>query len=142
MNKKTWFFQITGWTCIAGSITLFALAGTDILLASESFNSPIYYVPAALLGISGVCLAICAYIYYKKKKQKKETINIFDILTKYSGQITPNEFSQESGLDPDESKQKLDDMHKNGICRLYVTESGLLIYHFPDFEFDGIVSKH
>lgn len=142
MNRKIWFFQIVGWVLITGSITLLSLAGTNIVLAGESFAQPVYYIPAALSGIAGAALSAHAFRIYKKHKVKKDNIDIFEILTKYSGQITPTEFSQESGLDQDESKHRLDDMYKNGICRLHVTESGVLIYHFPDFETEGIVTKH
>ncbi|MGE4519757.1 MAG: hypothetical protein AB7E04_09655 [Desulfobacteraceae bacterium] len=141
MNRKIWFFQITGWISIVGSITLFSLIGTDILLSGEFFNRTIYYVLASVLGAGGISLISWAVIIYRKYKTKKENIDIFEILSKYSGQITPSEFSVESGLDPEESKVKLDDMYKNGICRIHVTESGVLIYYFPDFEHEGIVRK-
>lgn len=142
MNKKTWFFQITGWTCIAGSIILFVLAQTDYILAGKFFDKPVFYVPGIILGLSGIFFEALHLIIYKKNKSQQQNINMFEILTKYSGQITPKEFSQESGLSTEESRSKLDDMYRNGACMLYVTANGLLIYHFPDFELDGIVTKY
>jgi len=141
MSKKTWVCQITGWVLIAGSITLAALAGTDTVLTGESLKNPVYYITALLLGLSGICLAACSFIFFRKHRKKKKNISMFEILSKHNGQITPQEFADESGLNTDESRHTLDDMYKNGICRLHVTETGLLIYYFPDFEFDGIVTK-
>jgi hypothetical protein len=142
MNKKIWFLQISGWISIVGSITIFSLIGTDILLSGEYFNRTVYFVLASVLGLGGIAVISWAVVIYKKYKTKKENINMFDIISKYSGQITPSEFSVESGLDPEESKHRLNDMYKNGICRLYVAESGVLIYYFPDFEPEAIVRKY
>ena len=142
MNKKTWMLQITGWTLLVFSVTALAVVETDSLLSKISYNKILGYIAAATLFLAGGIAIIASFIIQKRNKKNKDCIDIFKILTKYSGQITPSEFSVETGLDFNESRKKLDDMYKNGVCKIHVTESGILIYYFPDFEIEQSAIIH
>ncbi|MDY0131098.1 MAG: hypothetical protein RBR53_00345 [Desulforegulaceae bacterium] len=139
MNKTIWLLQITGLTSLAGCIILFSLKKTETFLSNKIFSHFFYFPFALILGIGGTFFLIFSIIGYKKNKSEKENIDMSKILSKYSGQITSKEFSLESGISPEDSKVKLDKMYKNGICNLQVTESGIVIYYFPDFEPEAVV---
>jgi len=134
MDKKIWVLQIAGWIMLVCSVTALAVLETDSLLLILSYNKIIGYILSGSLCCIGLIFLGASWYFLKKSREKKENIDIFKMLTKYSGQITPSEFSLETGLDFKESRKRLDDLHKNGVCKRHITKTGIMIYHFPDFE--------
>lgn len=134
MNKKIWFLQIAGWTLLVFAVTAVAVVETDSLLSNISNNRLVGYITAIVLFIAGSVLVVSSFIIRSKNRNKKDNFDFFAILSKYSGQITPEEFSIETGLDAGQSRKRLDEMHRSGVCKMFVTESGIIIYHFSEFD--------
>ncbi|MGM0419028.1 MAG: hypothetical protein ACQEQS_09920 [Thermodesulfobacteriota bacterium] len=141
MNKKLIFLFISGCTLILAAITLFATVSCDAVLDIYSKDSITLYILSFILLTSGsVCLA-AGLIINRRNKKKPEKIDILIILSKYSGHVTPEEFSDETGLSPAQSKNRLQEMQKRGICRLQITKSGVHIFSFPEFSPEDTVIK-
>ena|GEM_PF-6838622 len=141
MNKKLIFLFISGCTLILTSITLFAAVSCDVVLGVYSRNSITTYI-LSFISLTGgsICLA-AGLVINRRNKKKPEKIDILSILSKYSGHVTPDEFSDATGLSPDQSKNRLQEMKKRGICRLQITKSGVHIFSFPEFAPEDTVIK-
>lgn len=136
MDKKIWVLQTIGWILLVLSITIFSVIQADLLLLDISYDKITGYILAGVTCFLGVSFIVTAFILVKRSKKQDIEINLYEILNKYFGQITPLDLSNETGLEIESSKKRLEKMYTLGVCKRYITESGVIIYNFPEFEPD------
>jgi len=62
---------------------------------------------------------------------------IFRLAQERSGRVTPVEVAAALGVPFDASQDALDDLEERGACHVLVTEAGVTVYRFAEFEAGG-----
>jgi len=135
MIKKILLCQILGWSFFVLSIISSAIIFSDFFFAGFVFldRPPFLYITVFLLIFSFFSFVL-SHVLKNEFDAGREKIDLVAIITKYSGQLTPSDFSLETGLSVEDAREKLDFMHRSGICTIFLTSSGIPIYSFSEFE--------
>jgi hypothetical protein len=69
-----------------------------------------------------------------KAKPEPASKIVLKLAKKHQGRITANEVAAESPLTLEAAKKQLEQLVTQGDCRMEVSQSGVVVYHFPEFE--------
>lgn len=92
----------------------------------------------ALLVFLGILPMVAGVLWFRYLvKQQKAGIQrdmeriILNVATQAGGKVTPLEVARATELTMQEAKQYLDEMQRNGLINLFVTEEGNILYEIP-----------
>jgi hypothetical protein len=89
-----------------------------------------------LLLVSGASLLLSSRKAAQPVSTTTEAIEQRALLAakKLGGRITANELATEAAIPLAAAEAELEDLHKRGACNLLIGESGVMVFHFPEFE--------
>jgi len=125
-----------------GVARMFAIWGAAIALAAILMfetRGAILRTPLALVSIA----VLVGYTVFKGAKRAKldapvedvPTVNrILRIVREHKGRVTAAEVLAETNLGIEEVRKTLDELTYAGACQLVVSDKGMQVYYFPEFE--------